>query len=92
MQEPKYEFREGKVFNRASGEQIPDDEPIFILRARDIHAADAIHTYGSRCADPEHRKVIKDRWRDFMDFRLRHPDRMKEPDSDKPAIDEARSS
>ena len=59
----------------------PKGEPIFILRARDIHAADAIHSYGSRCKNPKHQEIVKSRWKQFMDWRNDNPDRMKEPDT-----------
>lgn len=44
-QEPKYTVRGGRIVNRASGEAIPDDEPVFILRARDVLAIDALVAY-----------------------------------------------
>ena len=34
----KFKFTDGRFINRVSGEPIPDDEPVILFRARDIHA------------------------------------------------------
>lgn len=88
-QEPKYRavahgqlsLIAGHLINRATGEAIPEDEPVFVFRARDKHAAGAIAFYGALCADPAHRAIVQQRVIDFHTFAARHPDRMKEPDS-----------
>lgn len=82
-QEPKYDVnKDGRLVNRFSGEVIPDDEPVFVLRARDMKAAQAILDYGDSCSDKEHREVVHGRYHDFMAFAKNHPERMKEPDTD----------
>lgn len=81
-QEPKYDFRDGHVFNRASGEMIPEDEPVMVFRARDIHALAVIEFYRVLLNDQEHQEAVLRRRYDFSNFRRRHPDRMKEPDTD----------
>lgn len=50
--EPKYKIVNGKIVNRASGEAIPDDEPIFILRARDKHALATLEAYHLQVRGP----------------------------------------
>ncbi len=81
-QEPKYTTDEnGRIVNRKSGERIPDDEPVMIFRARDVHAAAAILHYASLCQDADHRDIVRQRADDFRAFASAHPDRMKEPDS-----------
>jgi len=88
-QEPKYAayaYRDGEVFtsrlyNRATGDVIPDDEPVFVFRARDCHAIKALKFYRDQCADQNHRDIVDDRITDFAKFAATHPDRMKEPDS-----------
>lgn len=80
-QEPKYDVANGRLFNRVSGESIPDDEPVFILRARDVHAVATIGWYAGHCKNQEHVEIVKQRWLDFQQFRDEHPERMKEPDS-----------
>lgn len=80
-QEPKYKIVDGKIVNRASGEAIPDDEPVMIFRARDVHAAGMIRGYAGKVGDPEHRAVVLERAADFEQFAADHPERMKEPDT-----------
>ena len=81
MQEPKYFFEDGKVFNRASGEQIPEDEPVIVFRARDNHALDVLRFYLSVISNAEHAIAVGKRIDDFAAFKAAHPDRMKEPDT-----------
>ncbi len=82
-QEPKYDLEgDGRIFNRASGEVIPDDEPIMIFRARDKNAALMIAYYKKLCIDQHHKNVVNKRLHDFVDFAHAHPERMKEPDTE----------
>lgn len=85
-QEPKYFIHtdiQGKtsICNRATGVAIPDDEPIFIFRARDKYAAKALAVYSVFCCNQEHVDVVHKRIRDFERFAEDHPERMKDPDS-----------
>lgn len=82
QQEPKYG---GTLFNRESGEPIPPDEPVFIFRARDRHAARAIGFYAGDLRNAEHFQAVYQRVRDFNVFAAAHPERMKEPDTAIPA-------
>lgn len=82
INDPKYDFRDGRIFNVASGEVIPDDEPVFIFRARDKHAAAALHRYANEVSDEAHARAVIDRMREFIEFSAQHPDRMKEPDTE----------
>lgn len=79
-QEPKYDVtHDGKIVNRTSGRVIPDDEPIFILRARDIHAVAAMAYYAELCSIEKHVDVVNSRIADFERFAELHVDRMQEP-------------
>jgi len=79
-QEPKYDVNEDRrIINRATGRVIPDDEPIFILRARDIHAAAALIYYSKLCNIESHCDVVNMRIEDFETFAEMFPDRMQEP-------------
>lgn len=82
LQEPKYAFHNGRVFNRASGEAIPLDEPVFVFRARDVHALAVLGRYASFVANDAHRATIISRVNDFRRFASEHPLRMKEPDTE----------
>ena len=69
------------MFNVASGEMIPDDEPVMVFRARDIHAVRVIEHYLSRVRDEAHFDAVAVRRDDFLAFAAEHPERMKEPDT-----------
>lgn len=80
-QEPKYDVNaDGLIYNRETGEVIPADEPIFILRARDKLAALVISYYLKLCSKRKFVKAIKERLHDFVNFAHSHPERMKDPD------------
>lgn len=82
-QEPKYTVNGSAIVNRASGEAIPSDEPVFIFRARDQKALRALSVYASSVArgPKEHWGAVMDRIEDFVRFNSEHPERMKEPDT-----------
>lgn len=82
-QEPKYttDKRDGRICNRATGKPIPDDEPIFILRAKDMHATTAMVAYLDELTDPEHRAAVQARIEAFEDFAEKNPDKVKVPDT-----------
>lgn len=75
----KYDVSTGDFVNRRSGLAIPDDEPVFILRARDRHAYRAIVDYAMNCDDEPHRIDVLNVARRFKQFALEHPEKMKEP-------------
>jgi len=80
-QDPKYDIEDGKLVNSSTRKPIPDDEPIFILRAKDKNAVDAIEHYKTLCNNSEHRRSVAVRVWDFCGFSSENPDRMKEPDN-----------
>lgn len=72
--------RQGRLVRRDNNEAIPDDEPVFILRARDIHALTALHHYlGALPADAANRPGVAKVIDAFSDFALHHPARMSLP-------------
>lgn len=85
-QERKYDIVGGFIVNRATGKPIPDDEPIMIIRAKDIFAVETLKYYKGRSFDQLHRKVIEGRIEDFMIWQSNNPDAMKVPDSDKSCL------
>lgn len=88
-QEPKYLIgADGKIYNRQSGAVIPDDEPIFILRARDPKAVRTLIAYnrigvkGGEIKDhQEHARAVEVRIEQFNNWALTHASRMKNPDT-----------
>jgi hypothetical protein len=82
-QETKYttERATGRIVNRDTGAAIPDDEPVFILRARDIHAQTVLESYFRECNNPDQMACARGEIDRFRAFAEQHPERMKEPDS-----------
>lgn len=81
-QEPKYDVNEdGQIINRATGDPIPDDEPIMIFRAKDSRSIDAIAAYVTACSDPVHKVAIGDRLQDFLRYQANNPALVHEPDT-----------
>lgn len=86
QQEPKYTVNGHAIVNRASGEEIPSDEPVFILRARDRYAQTALLHYNSMLDESVHKEVVIRRFNDFAEFSRKYPERMKIPDTDASAL------
>lgn len=80
-QEPKYAIGErGRIVNRRTGRAIPDDEPVFILRAQDKLALQTLLAYRSAVgAEGLNPDSIGERILAFSAFAERNPDRMKLP-------------
>lgn len=80
-QDPKYDIEDDRLVNASSGEPIPADEPILILRAKDVHAVQALYAYQNLCENESHVQAVAQRIEEFEDFAIRHRGRMKEPDT-----------
>ena len=80
--DPKYGINEeDQICNIATSKPIPDDEPIFILRAKDELAAQTIAYYLNMVATEEHNAAVKSRLSDFQQFKRINPERVKMPDT-----------
>jgi hypothetical protein len=86
-QEPKYGIRNNMLYNRASGEFIPFDEPVFLFRARDLEAIAALTYYCNRVGAGEHSDAVMARISHFREFQQWNPQRMKHPDTTSPVAD-----
>ena len=80
-QDPKYVIIDGALCNAFTKEPIPEDEPVFMLRAKDIHAYSTLDFYVNRCADEQHKKSVEDRMLEFDEFKADNDERMGEPDT-----------
>jgi hypothetical protein len=63
--------------------RFPEDEPVFVLRARDKRALAALRYYRdhqSQNAPTNHLDGIEKAYKDFDDFATNHRELMKEPD------------
>ncbi len=81
-QEPKYDVRDGRIIRRHTGEPIPDDEPVFIFRAKDRRALTGLTAYYAAITNPDHARAVAARIESFKAFAAGHPERMREPDTD----------
>jgi hypothetical protein len=80
-QSPKYTISGSQIVNRMTGNPIPADEPIFILRASDKLACGTIGDYANLCSNEAHAAAVQDVFIQFGEWSDAHPDRMKEPDT-----------
>ncbi len=72
-----------EIINKASGEAIPPDEPLFLLRGRDALAVMTLLAYkrnaiSAKCNDL-HIAGCNQVIQYFQDFAALHPERMKQP-------------
>ena len=79
----KYEIKDGKLVNKVSGKEIPENEPIFILRSSDILAYATLNYYVHSCVIHKcklsHINGGKENIRRFMKFSLDNIESMKRP-------------
>lgn len=85
MTERKYKIEVqdgvGVLVNKSTGRPVPDDEPLFTLRAQDVNALPTLMAYLVLCKDLYHREETQKTVLDFKNFANQHPERMKEPDA-----------
>ena len=80
-QEPKYDAVDGRIVNRATGEAIPDDEPIMIFRAKDVKSTGVLSNYMHSCMNHDHRAVVKARLQQFIDWQYKNHGKVQEPNT-----------
>jgi len=73
----------GAIVKKSNGEILPDDEPLFLLRARDLLAVSILRFYKLMCEnnpqlDWQVSKLEEAIWL-FEKFKSEHPERMKQP-------------
>ena len=82
-QDPKFYIENDRLVGQSG--PVPEDEPLFILRARDFFAASTLKSYldtlQRSSGDYEHCAAVCLRIRDFLKFQHEHGDRMKNPDT-----------
>jgi len=80
MRERKYKIEFNRLVSRTTGEPLPEDEPLFILRAQDKNALATLMAYHMICNNLQHKAEVKKSIDDFKEFRDKFPERIKEPD------------
>jgi hypothetical protein len=75
-------------YGRVSTEHgdIPDDEPVIVVRARDKNSAPLISAYWELCkrgGSPQfHLDLVEQTYKRFTDWQEAHPDQVRTPDSE----------
>lgn len=82
-QEPKYKINEyvGRLQNRSTNNFIPNDEPVFVIRAKDKNAVSVLSYYKALCINQQHIDAIDKRIESFVAWASENPEKMKEPDT-----------
>ena len=81
MNNEAFETVDGWLFSTRTNESVPEDEPVFILRGRDLKALSTIRSYQSTFSPMhEHWKATQKVLNDFGEFREQNPEKMSEPE------------
>jgi hypothetical protein len=80
MHERKYKIMDGRLVKKDGESPVPEDEPLFILRASDRKALAAIVAYNMIADSLEHKAKVCESIGDFRAFQEKYPERMGEPD------------
>lgn len=79
----KFSIDGDRVVNTVSGQAIPEDEPVFLFRARDMLGLQTLVVYEGLCrmngCEPSHLAGVAGAIARFEKFMNEHPDRMKMP-------------
>ena len=77
--ERKYTIEEGRLCKKSNLVPVPEDEPVFILRAKDRKALATILAYCMVLDSLEQREAVMKVVEDFRRFQVDHPNEMHEP-------------
>jgi len=79
MHERKYEIKDNRIVKRSNQVPIPDEEPLFIFRAKDRKALAALLAYSMILDDLAQKEAVMKSVNDFREFQEQNPDKMAEP-------------
>ena len=79
MHERKYTIKDGRLVKRDNQIPIPDDEPLFIFRAKDRKALAALVAYNMILDNLDQKESVTKSINDFREFQEKHPEKMGEP-------------
>ena len=79
MWERKYKIIDGKIVKRSNEVPIPDNEPLFLFRAKDRKALAALVAYSMIVDNLDQKESIQKSVEDFRRFMAENPDKMGEP-------------
>ncbi len=79
MFERKYKIDNDKIVKKSNGVPIPEDEPLFIFRAKDKYALSILLAYHMILEDLDQRSAVANSINDFKEFARNNPEKMTEP-------------
>ena len=79
MHERKYKIKDNRIVKRSNNVPIPDDEPLFIFRAKDRKALSSLVAYCMILDNLEQKASVKQSIDDFRAYQERYPEKMGEP-------------
>ncbi len=79
MFERKYKIHEGKLVKKSNLVPIPEDEPVFVFRAKDCKALAALVAYNMILNTLEQKEDVAKSINDFREFARKNPEIMSEP-------------
>lgn len=79
MNERKYKIKDGILVKRDKEIPVPDDEPLFIFRAKDRKALAALVAYNMILDNLDQKQSVMESINDFRRFQEKYPERMAEP-------------
>ncbi len=79
MYERKYTIKDNKLVKRSNQVPVPEDEPLFIFRAKDRKALAAMVAYSLILDNLDQKAEVTKSVNDFRRFQEEHPEKMAEP-------------
>ena len=79
IHERKYKIMDGKLVKRIGEKPIPEEEPVFIFRAKDRKALAAMVAYSLILDNLDQKAEVTKSVNDFRRFQEEHPEKMAEP-------------
>ncbi len=79
MYERKYTIKDNKLVKKSNLVPVPEDEPLFIFRAKDRKALAALVAYNGILDNLDQKAEVTKSINDFRRFQEEHPEKMAEP-------------
>ena len=79
MHERKYKIMDNQIVKRSNEAPIPNDEPVFIFRAKDCKTLPVLVAYNMILNNLEQKAEVTKSINDFREFAEKNPSLMREP-------------
>ena len=79
MHERKYTIKDNKLVKKSNLVPVPEDEPLFIFRAKDRKALAALVAYNMIIDNLDQKAEVTKSINDFRRFQEMYPEKMAEP-------------